>query len=101
MYYMQFASSGRDGSRKSQLDVRLAVPVSAAANPRDELELTRVSPDRMDEIALAWRSRALQGDRAADLVADVLESVACQRREKSSRSRLQTIRLGLAALTGY
>jgi hypothetical protein len=99
MYYMQFASSGRDGSRKSQMGVRLAVPVSVAAP--DDLALTRVSPDRMDEIALAWRRRALQGDRAAHLVADVLESVACQRREKSSRSRLRTIRLGLAALTGY
>jgi hypothetical protein len=81
--------------------MRYAMSAPATAKPRDELALTRVSPDRMDEIALAWRGRALAGDPAADLVADVLESVACQRRERASRSRLQTIRLGLAALTRY
>jgi hypothetical protein len=101
MYYMQNFASGREWSRKSLLGMRQAMSAPTAEKPRDELALTRVSPDRMDEIALAWRARALEGDPSADLVADVLESVAGHRREKAGRSRLQTIRLGLAALTRY
>lgn len=93
-------------TRKSFLcNLRTAAPrlmqSSAAAVAPDHIDLARISVERMDEVADNWRLRMLQGDRSADMVADVLQSVANLRREKASRSRLQTIRLGLAALTKY
>ena len=93
-------------TRKSFLcHLRIAAPRlmerSVAAVAPDHIDQARISVDRMDEVASHWRQRMLQGDRSADMVADVLQSVANLRREKASRSRLQTIRLGLAALTGY
>jgi hypothetical protein len=92
-------------TRKSFLcNLRIAAPrlmERSAAAVYDPIDQARISVDRMDEVADRWRLRMLQGDRSADMVADVLQSVANLRREKASRSRLQTIRLGLAALTKY
>jgi len=104
MYYMHTHSPSFSMSPRNFLGaLRLPSSMSGLGATRTSagLDLTRVSAERMEEIADAWRNRALEGDLAADRVADVLESVARERREKASHSRLQAIRLGLASLTNY
>ncbi len=106
MYYMDTRTPAFAWSRRSFSIgmLREAAPLRAprfALAESQHADLTHVSADRMDEIAQSWRGRKVQGDRSADLVADALSAVAQQRREKAARSRLQSIRLGLASLTKY
>ena len=95
MYYMQQATTTElKWSRKGLLGLlRAALPrepeQAVEAVAEDDLHLTRVSHDRMDELAQSWRVRAEHGDLSAHAVADAFESVARRRRaENSARNRV-------------
>lgn len=96
MYYMQQATTSTElkWSPKGLLGLlRAALPRESGpateAVAQDDLHLTRMSHDRMDELAQSWRIRAGQGDLSAHAVADAFESVARRRRaENSARNRV-------------
>ena len=46
----------------------------------DDLHLARLSVGDLSQIALAWRLRALRGDKTVFAIAEALESVVRQRR---------------------
>jgi hypothetical protein len=65
----------------------------------DDLHLARLSIDDLNQIALEWRLRALQGDKTVSAIAEAMETVVRQRRSVAlARERVLTARRAWAPL---